>query len=134
MVFDVQIGRYVYAKSIPFFQSDWLSAITEGARHGVYPPLRRSYSVQINAKRLFLSQPLPFRRTKIPSINMNSNSATTPSTSAISFYEHFLRSPNFLTWLQSRTEATQHTTRARYLHRLESEYFYVPRNFRCLND
>lgn len=64
--------------------------------------------------------PLPFRRSKLPSIHMHSNNDTTATHSAISFYEHFLRSPNFLTWLQSRTEATQHTTRARYLHRLET--------------
>ncbi|KAK9894899.1 DUF1630-domain-containing protein [Cystobasidium minutum MCA 4210] len=64
--------------------------------------------------------PLSFRRSKMPSMNMHSGNDTTATASAISFYERFLQSPNFLTWLRSRTEVTQYTTRARYLQRLET--------------
>ena len=67
-------------------------------------------------------QPLNFRRGKMPSMHVHSSGSDASATSsAVAFYEAFLRSPNFMAWLKDRTEAMQNTTRSRYLHRLESK-------------
>ena len=56
----------------------------------------------------------------MPSMHKQSvDASATPS--AVSFYEAFLRSPNFLGWLKDRTETMRFTTRNRYLKRLESK-------------
>lgn len=55
-------------------------------------------------------------------MSVHSSTDSSATSTAINFYERFLRSPNFLSWIRDRSDTMHSTNRERYLKRLQSEF------------